>query len=220
MFSNRRNVPSAASKREYNYHPTAYRSVLTQALFLAIDRVSRNLTNSLIISTFFILFFFFTDPGSPTLEINTLEFPNEHILPTGYNITIVCTSNFSKDDWGVHKYSQPYWIQQFFNLDYIGDCGGSSGDYEDSKVCTYVIQNATERDSASYSCLSSTQIGCTLAEVYLEFQGTQQNFKLLLTSVDQLGYIKIHSKTIDLSTRLWGITIKWGFYSSGTRAEV
>ena len=128
------------------------------------------------------LLLFFTDPISPTLEINTLEFPNEHILPTGYNLTIVCTSNFSKENWKFHYYSQPYWIQQFFNLDdYIGDCGGGAGDNEDSKVCTYVIQNATERDSGNYSCVSFTQISCTLAEVYLEFQGTQQNFNLLLT---------------------------------------
>ena len=52
---------------------------------------------------------------------------------------------------------------------------------EDSKVCTYVIQNATERDSGNYSCISHNDISCTLAEVYLEFQGTQHNFNLLLT---------------------------------------
>ena len=128
------------------------------------------------------LLLFFTDPDSPTLEISTLEFPNEHILPTGYNVTIVCTSNFSEKDWGWHPYSQPYWIQQFFNVDdYIGDCGGGEVDREDSKVCTYVIQNATERDSGNYSCISRNEISCTLAEVYLEFQGTQHNFNLLLT---------------------------------------
>ena len=92
----------------------------------------------------------------------------------------------------MHYYGQPYWIQHFFNLDdYIGDCGGSDGDNEDSKVCTYVIQNATERDSGNYSCVSFNQISCTWADVYLEFQGTQQNFNLLLTSVDQFLYIEI-----------------------------
>ena len=146
---------------------------MLQALSFAIISFSRSLTNSLIIKKLF-LFLFITDPNSPTLEINTLEFPNEHILPTGYNVTIVCTSNFSKADWGEHPNSQPYWIQHFFNVDnYIGDCGGSEGDNEDSKVCKYVIQNATERDSGNYSCKSSNEIGCTFAEVYLEFQGTK-----------------------------------------------
>ena len=134
-------------------------------------------------STTLIIFLFFTDPYAPSLEINTLEFPNEHILPTGYNATIVCTSNVSKENWGSHYYGQPYWIQQFFNDDYVGDCGGSEGniDSEDSKVCTYVIQNATERVSGNYSCISRNQMRCTDAEIYLEFQGTRKNFRLLLT---------------------------------------
>lgn len=112
-----------------------------------------------------------------------MEFPNEHVQPTGYNVTIVCTSNFSKEDLGTHQYGQPFWIQQFFNDELIGDCGGGDGDIdsEDSKVCTYVIQNATERDSGNYRCISRNQIGCTDAEVYLEFRGTQTNFCLLLT---------------------------------------
>ena len=81
----------------------------------------------------------------------------------------------------MHSNSQPYWIQHFFNVDYIGDCGGNNMHKEDSKVCTYVIQNATESDSGYYSCIASNDIGCTLAEVYLEFQGTKQNINLLLT---------------------------------------
>ena len=132
------------------------------------------------------LILFFIDPFSPTLQITTLGFANEHILPTGYNVTIVCTSSSSQENWGDHYYGQPFWIQHFFNGTHLGDCGGRDGgfDSEDLKVCTYVIQNATERDSGNYTCISRNQIGCTVAKVYLEFQGTQTNFLLLLTSVN------------------------------------
>jgi len=132
------------------------------------------------------LILFFTDPFYPTLQITTLEFANEHILPTGYNATIVCTSNTSQKSLGKHYYGQPYWIQRFFNDKLVGDCGGGerSIDSEDSKVCTYVIQNATERDSGNYTCISRNQLGCTVAKVYLEFQGIQANFRLLFTSAN------------------------------------
>lgn len=111
-----------------------------------------------------------------------MEFPKEDVLPTGYNVTIVCTSNFSKENWGLHYYGQPYWIQYFFNDDYIGDCGGGerSVDSEDSKVCTFVIHNATERDSGNHSCISRNQMSCTFGAVHLDFQGKPINFPLLL----------------------------------------
>ena len=39
-------------------------------------------------------------------------------------------------------------------------------------------------------------------------------------SIDQFRYIKIQPKTIDLITRLWGITTVCGVYSPEPRAEV
>ncbi|XP_020605049.1 peroxidasin-like protein isoform X3 [Orbicella faveolata] len=109
-------------------------------------------------------------PFAPSLEINTVEFPNQDVLPTGYNITITCTSNYSKNNWGFHDYGQPFWIQRFFNEDYLGDCGGGDGDSEDSKVCTFVIQNATERDSGNYSCVTRNQLDCTAGTIFLYFE--------------------------------------------------
>ena len=114
--------------------------------------------------------YLFLDHVTPSLEINTVEFPNQYVLPTGYNITIICTSNYSKEDWGWHGYSQPYWIQRFFNDDYLGGCGGNDGDSEDSKVCTYVIQNATERDSGNFSCVARNQLACTFGTIVLHFE--------------------------------------------------
>ena len=133
---------------------------------------------------------FFIAEYAPTLEINTLEFPNEDILPTGYNITIICTSNFSAKNWGYHYYGQPYWIQQFFGDEDIGDCGGGD-DNEDSKVCTYVIQNSTESHSGNYSCISHNQMMCTEDMVNLDFKSKLLNldFIVLLTSLNGISYI-------------------------------
>ena len=86
--------------------------------------------------------------SAPTLEINTLEFPDEHVLPIGFNVTIICTSNASKENYGNHYYGQPYWIQYYVNDEEVSlkDCGGRDGDVDskDSKVCTFSIQTATQ----------------------------------------------------------------------------
>lgn len=115
-----------------------------------------------------------TKPTSvtPTVEMNNLEFPNEHVLPTGYNITVVCTSNHpAKSD---HKVYLPYWMQYFFNDVYKRElsCGGgnSDSDYERSKVCKYFIQNATEDNSGNYTCISRNLYGCTMKTMALMFK--------------------------------------------------
>ena len=109
-----------------------------------------------------------------------MEFPNEDVLPTGYNITINCISNFSKGNLGRHYNAQPYWIQMFFNDDYLGDCGGVDGDSEDSKECTHFIQNSTEKNSGIYSCVSWNQIECTEDTLTLVFKGKPRNSYLFL----------------------------------------
>lgn len=108
----------------------------------------------------------------PTVEMNNLEFPSEHVLPTGYNITVVCTSN-KPAHWN-GKYFKPYWIQYFFNNAFMRDlsCGGGYLDshYENSKVCNYFIQNATEENSGNYTCIATNQYGCTIETMALKFK--------------------------------------------------
>ena len=108
----------------------------------------------------------------PTVDMNNLEFPNEHVLPTGYNITVVCTSNHPA--FSNHKYYLPYWIQYFFNDAYKREfsCGGGNSDshYERSKVCKYFIQNATEENSGNYTCISTSHAGCTMGTMALMFK--------------------------------------------------
>ena len=114
------------------------------------------------------------DPHAPSLTINTVEFPDENVIRIGSNITIQCISNLSKEYYGNRYYGQPYWIQFYYNdkIQYIKECGGSSGvDSEDSKVCSFFIQNATKNDSGVYSCWARNQISCTRGKIKLEFKG-------------------------------------------------
>ena len=109
------------------------------------------------------------------MTINTVEFPDENVLPIGYNVTIVCTSNASRENFGVNFFGQPYWIQFYFKEEpnSIKDCGGRDGDVdsEDSKVCKYSILNPTKNDSANYTCWSHNQVTCTEGKISLEFKG-------------------------------------------------
>ena len=122
--------------------------------------------------------FILASSDRPTVEMNNLEFPNEHVLPTGYNITVVCTSNHpAKSD---HKVYLPYWMQYFFNDVYKRElsCGGgnSDSDYERSKVCKYFIQNATEDNSGNYTCISTNSYGCTMKTMALMFKGNISHY--------------------------------------------
>ena len=111
------------------------------------------------------------DPIAPSLTIKAVEFPDEDVLPIGSNVTISCVSNFSKEDFGLHYYGQPYWIQVYHNDNYVKDCGGGDGDAEDSMVCTFFIRNATKEDSGTYDCWSHNQITCTEGGINLDFRG-------------------------------------------------
>jgi len=55
----------------------------------------------------------------------------------------------------------------------LKDCGGRDGDVdsEDGKVCTFSIQNATEKDSGNYTCWAHNQLTCTEGTLKLDFRG-------------------------------------------------
>jgi len=123
---------------------------------------------------------FVTGPTAPSATIKTIEFPDDEVLPAGSNVTIECISNFSKADFGNHYFAQPYWIQLYHNVKLmpIKDCGGRDGrvDSEDSKVCTFLIQNATKNDSGIYTCWSHNQMTCTEDTITLVFKGKSKYF--------------------------------------------
>ena len=118
---------------------------------------------------------------APTLTLSVVEFPGETFLPIGFNVTIVCRSNASKEDYGSPYYGQPYLMQYYFNEDpwFIKECGGGGDriDSEKSKVCNFYIQNASKSDSGSYTCWAHNQWHCTEASLKLEFKSKLFNLK-------------------------------------------
>ena len=114
----------------------------------------------------------FADPYAVSSALKVVEFPDESILPIGFNITISCTSNRSKSYPGYT--GQPYWIQIYRNDRLLHDCGGRDGavDSEDFKECQFVIVNATSQNSGIYDCWSWNQVTCTESnKINLTFQG-------------------------------------------------
>lgn len=115
-------------------------------------------------------FFLVADPFSPSLTIETSQAPDEGMLPTGYNHSIICISNISEKFYGNPYYGQPYWIQIFFNEAYVRSCGGRSSDSEDSKICTYPIVNSVEADSGNYTCVARNQLSCIIGTLPVKFE--------------------------------------------------
>lgn len=122
-----------------------------------------------------------TDPRAPSMSLKILEFPDEDVLPIGYSITIVCTSNLSKEDNGRHKNAQPYYMQYYYNKDYDDYLKTCCCDREDSKVCTFFIQNASESHSGIYDCVSENLLECTIDTLTLSFKGKSRSLRCMLS---------------------------------------
>ncbi|XP_067042726.1 fibroblast growth factor receptor 4-like isoform X2 [Acropora muricata] len=112
------------------------------------------------------------DTYQPTVELKIIEFPNENILPIGYNVTIACISNASNAYES--NYHWPFWIQFYRNhiSRALHDCGGRNPnlDGQVSKVCELFIQNATKEDSANYTCWALTLRQCVFRTTELQFR--------------------------------------------------
>ena len=113
----------------------------------------------------------FSDSLAPLLTINILEFPDEYVVPVGYNITIVCTAGRARQNFGDPDYSLPYSIQIYLNDTKKYQCGGQRSDREESKDCSYVIRNASKSDSGEYTCWARNSWTCTLGSIQLDFKG-------------------------------------------------
>ncbi|XP_067042741.1 contactin-2-like isoform X2 [Acropora muricata] len=111
------------------------------------------------------------DTYQPTVELKIIEFPNENILPIGYNVTIACISNASNAYESNHL---PFWIQFYRNhiSRALHDCGGRNQNLDGrvSKVCELFIQNATKEDSANYTCWALTRRQCVFRKIELQFR--------------------------------------------------
>ena len=113
----------------------------------------------------------FSVPLAPLLTINILEFPDEYVVPVGYNITIVCTADRARQYLGHLDYSLPYSVEFYLNGTKKNQCGGHPSDREERKVCSYVIRNASKSDSGEYTCWARNSWACTFGSIQLDFKG-------------------------------------------------
>ena len=124
------------------------------------------------------------DPRSPHLQISIAEYPDDHVIPVGYDVTIVCTSNISALVYRVAKiYLQIYWMSIYFYDNKITACGGTEADREDSKTCKFVIKNSTAKDAGLYFCQAHNDLSCTETSINLTFQGKQPVLKTISEGV-------------------------------------
>ena len=113
----------------------------------------------------------FSVPQASFLTINILEFPDEHVMPVGYNVTIVCTADRARQYFGDRNTSLPYSVEFYLNDRKMHQCGGQRRDRKERKVCSYVIRNASKSDSGEYICWARNSWYCTVGSIQLDFKG-------------------------------------------------
>ena len=108
-------------------------------------------------------------PKAPSIALYISEFQDVDIIPIGYNLTIICTGNKSKEGY-VYE-GQPFRIQFFFRNESVKTCGGRFRDKEDSKTCELRIEKVSRSNSGQYGCRVSNFATCSMAELTLSASG-------------------------------------------------
>lgn len=110
-------------------------------------------------------------PNAPSVAIHISEFPNDDVIPIGYNLTVACTGHSSKEGDKHPLSEQPFRVQLFFKTKQIKECGGSYSDREDIKTCKLRIKEASRNNSGQYGCMVSNDLRCSIAELNLNLTG-------------------------------------------------
>ena len=110
-------------------------------------------------------------PKAPSVAIHILEFPNDDAIPIGYNLTVACTGNSSKEGDSHPLSEQPFRVMLFFRRRIIKGCGGSYSDREDIKTCQLRIKEVSRNNSGQYGCMVSNILRCSIATLTLNLKG-------------------------------------------------
>ncbi|KAJ7378970.1 hypothetical protein OS493_018764 [Desmophyllum pertusum] len=108
-------------------------------------------------------------PKAPPVALHISEFPDDDVIPIGYNITIACIGNSSKEG-DSNNSEQPFWIQLFFNSIIVKTCGGFYYDRQETKICKLHIKKISKNNSGEYGCIVSNGFGCTTATLPLDLK--------------------------------------------------
>ena len=112
---------------------------------------------------------FTSAPKAPLIALYISEFRDVDVIPTGYNLTVVCIGNKSREGY-LHE-GQPFGVQLFFRGQSVKICGGGFRDKEDSKSCELRIEKVSRSNSGQYDCMVSNFATCSSAELTLSVRG-------------------------------------------------
>ena len=110
-------------------------------------------------------------PKAPSVAIHISEFPNDDVIPIGYNLTVVCTGNSSKEGDSHPLSEQPFSVQLYFKTRKIKECGGIYSDREEIKTCKLRIKEASRNNSGQYGCIVTNSLRCIIAELTVNLKG-------------------------------------------------
>ena len=114
-------------------------------------------------------------PTAPLITIFISEFPDDDVIPIGYNLTIVCTGYKSREGNSRQFSQQPFRVQLFFKRQPIKLCEGTNSDREDTKTCAYRIEEASKNNSGEYGCMVLNLIQCSIASLTLHLESKYDN---------------------------------------------
>ena len=118
-----------------------------------------------------------------------MQFPDDDVIPIGYNLTIVCTGNKSKEG-DSHPFSeQPFRVQLFFRGPKVKECGGEYSDRGDTKSCELGVVRVSKNNSGQYGCIVSNAMVCSAAELILNLRGENQSVNNLSSPVNFLRFL-------------------------------
>ncbi|KAL9955846.1 hypothetical protein ACROYT_G037233 [Oculina patagonica] len=148
-------------------------------------------------------------PRAPTVAIHIREFPVDDVIPIGYNFTIACTGNSSKEGDSFQSSKQPYWIRLYFRRLKVKECRGSYFDREDTKTCKLRIKEASRNNSGEYGCMVENSIRCSIAALTLSLrEPSKPRFLINPTSQDNI----VAGQKVNFSCEALGIprpVISW-----------
>ena len=125
-------------------------------------------------------------PKAPLIAIFISEFQDDDVIPTGYNLTIVCIGNKSREG-DLYPFSkQPYQVRLFFRNLTIKVCGGiPSVHKKDSITCAYRIAKASGNNSGKYGCIVNNPMKCSRVSLTLHLGGKYDNL-FYLVNINEL----------------------------------
>ncbi|KAL9955849.1 hypothetical protein ACROYT_G037236 [Oculina patagonica] len=109
-------------------------------------------------------------PKAPSVAFHISKFPDVDVMPIGYNLTIECTGNSSREGDSKQFSEQPFRIELFFRGRKVKECGGSYSDREDTKTCKLRIKEASRNNSGEYGCIVTNFMRCSIAVLTLNLR--------------------------------------------------